>query len=70
MSETIGSVTASSSNAMPSSVATRFPTPAPTPIRPVAGKPSVKLGPASIFTLDMLQSVASAQARMAKTKPS
>eukprot|EP00974_Lingulodinium_polyedra_P094167 9125107-Lingulodinium_polyedra.AAC.1 len=55
---------------MPSSVATPFPTPAPTAIRPADCKPSVKLGPASTFTFDMFQSVASAQAQMANTKPS
>eukprot|EP00974_Lingulodinium_polyedra_P027350 2643018-Lingulodinium_polyedra.AAC.1 len=39
VSETIGSTTASSSNAMPSRVETPFPKPSPTPIRPAVGKP-------------------------------
>eukprot|EP00974_Lingulodinium_polyedra_P005899 558816-Lingulodinium_polyedra.AAC.1 len=61
MSETIGSATASSSNAMPSRIETHFPNPAPTPIRPAIGKPVAKLGPTFTFTLDVFQSVVSAQ---------
>eukprot|EP00974_Lingulodinium_polyedra_P015281 1480806-Lingulodinium_polyedra.AAC.1 len=55
---------------MPSIIATPLPTPAPTPIRPAIGKPVVKLGPTSTFTLDLFQSVVSVRARTAKTKPS
>eukprot|EP00974_Lingulodinium_polyedra_P011628 1122522-Lingulodinium_polyedra.AAC.1 len=47
MSETIGSATASSSNAVPSSIATPFPNTTPTPIRPAIGKFVAKLGPTS-----------------------
>eukprot|EP00974_Lingulodinium_polyedra_P081183 7863054-Lingulodinium_polyedra.AAC.1 len=44
MSETIGSATASSSNAVPSRMQTPLPQPAPAPIRPATGKPVVKFG--------------------------
>eukprot|EP00974_Lingulodinium_polyedra_P114623 11098057-Lingulodinium_polyedra.AAC.1 len=39
ISETIGSATASSSNAMPSRIETPFPNPASTPIRPAIDEP-------------------------------
>eukprot|EP00974_Lingulodinium_polyedra_P040005 3838886-Lingulodinium_polyedra.AAC.1 len=39
MSETIGSATANSNNAMPSSIATPLPNPTPTPLRPATDKP-------------------------------
>eukprot|EP00974_Lingulodinium_polyedra_P012960 1258462-Lingulodinium_polyedra.AAC.1 len=66
VSETIGSVAASSSNAMPSSIATPLPNPTPTPLRPAIDKPVAKLGPTATFTFDVFQSVVSAQARTAK----
>eukprot|EP00974_Lingulodinium_polyedra_P107120 10370686-Lingulodinium_polyedra.AAC.1 len=62
MPETIGSATASSSNARPSRIEPPFPNPAPARIRPAIGKPVAKLGPTSTFTRDAFQSVASAQA--------